>query len=104
MLLTYQLYVHSHSSLESGVTALVSRLRRGLTLQEAARLIQFHHETVRYWLRVGELRGTRTPAGDDWTIELEDLLVFLRANGEIPPWSMPTSGADEVVAGTVSAR
>jgi len=80
-----------------------SRRQRGLTVPEAARLIQFHQETVRYWLQVGELRGFRQSPGDDWLIEPEDLLAFFRENGEIPPWSVPGDAAADVVARSARA-
>lgn len=74
---------------------LPSGLRRGLTTQEAARLLQFHPEAVRYWLRVGELRGTRLDSTDEWLVEPEDLLAFLRQNDELLPWSVPVADSGE---------
>lgn len=74
---------------------LAKGLRRGLTVQEAAKLLQFHPEAVRYWLRVGELRGTRLEPADDWLVEPDDLLAFLRQNDEPFPWSVPVVGGGD---------
>jgi hypothetical protein len=74
---------------------LVSGLRRGLTAQEAAQVLQFHPDAVRYWLRVGELRGTRLESADDWLVEPEDLLAFLQQNGEPLPWSAPVANGGD---------
>lgn len=65
---------------------LVNGARKGLTAGQAAQVLQFHPESVRYWLRVGELRGVRIEGADDWLIDPEDLLTFLRQNGEPLPW------------------
>lgn len=81
-----------------------SGLRRGLTAQEAAQVLQFHPDAVRYWLRVGELRGVRLESGDDWLIEPEDLLAFLRQNGEPLPWSMPATGGGDAQAAFTPAH
>jgi hypothetical protein len=74
---------------------LASGLRRGLTAQEAAQVLQFHPDAVRYWLRVGELRGTRLESADDWLVEPEDLLAFLQQNGELLPWSAPVANGGD---------
>jgi hypothetical protein len=68
--------------------------RRGYTVEEAAALLQYHPDAMRYWLRVGQLAGLRLRVGrldghDDWLIGLDALLAFLRQNGEPAPADLP---------------
>jgi hypothetical protein len=69
--------------------------RRGYTIEEAAALLQYHPDALRYWLRVGQLAGIRLGAaepdapGDDWLIGLDALVAFLRQNGETAPLDLP---------------
>ena len=66
--------------------------RRRYTIGEAAAQLQFHPDAVRYWVRVGELGSRPGPGPDEWTIGLDDLVAFLRQNGEVPPRSLPGLG------------
>ena len=59
--------------------------RRGYTVDEAARMLQFHPDALRYWLRVGELNGVRLGRRDEWLIGPDALTLFLRQNGEVAP-------------------
>lgn len=63
--------------------------RRGYTVDEAARLLQFHPDALRYWLRVGELSGVRFGPGGEWLIGPDALSIFLRQNGEVAPANLP---------------
>jgi hypothetical protein len=66
--------------------------RRGYTVEEAAALLQYHPDALRYWLRVGELAGlrfSRLDGHEDWLIGLDALLAFLRQNGEPAPADLP---------------
>ena len=64
---------------------LESRGHRTYSITEVATLLQFHPDTVTYWLRTGELGGIRGSAGNDWRVEPEELVAFLRQNGEALP-------------------
>ncbi|HET7034595.1 MAG TPA: helix-turn-helix domain-containing protein [Thermomicrobiaceae bacterium] len=57
----------------------------GYTVEEAAEILQYHPDTLRYWLRVGQLGGLRRGDGDEWLIELDALLAFLRQCDEPVP-------------------
>lgn len=72
------------------------RRQGGYTVSEAAEILQFHPDAVRYWLRVGELTGAPGVVEGGWVIWPKDLVAFLRQNGEMMPASLPTS---EEVAG-----
>ncbi|MDI3340049.1 MAG: helix-turn-helix domain-containing protein [Sphaerobacter sp.] len=55
------------------------------TVGEAAELLQFHPDAIRYWLRVGELAGERVGTPEGWLIRSDALVAFLRQNGEPLP-------------------
>jgi hypothetical protein len=59
--------------------------RRRYTIPEVARLLNYHPDTVRYWLRVGELVGQPDQESGDWLVRDEELVTFLRGNGEAVP-------------------
>ncbi len=59
--------------------------RRGYSISEVATLLQFHPDTVRYWLRTGELSGTRDDMANEWRVAPEELVAFMRQNGETLP-------------------
>jgi transposase-like protein len=59
--------------------------RQELTIAEVAQLTDYHPETVRYWVRVGELPGTQDQQRGDWVVGSDDLVSFLRVNGETVP-------------------
>lgn len=59
--------------------------RRGYSISEVATILQFHPDTVTYWLRTGELNGTRDDIANEWRITPEELIAFLRQNGETLP-------------------
>ncbi len=65
--------------------------RQEYTIAEVARLTDYHPETVRYWVRVGELPGTQDQRRGDWVVDSDDLLSFLRVNGEAVPERMDGS-------------
>ncbi len=62
------------------------------TVDEAATILQFHPEAIRYWLRVGELSGYQQPGGGGWVIHADALVAFLRQNGEHLPDALPEDG------------
>ncbi len=59
--------------------------RRGYSISEVATILQFHPDTVTYWLRTGELNGTRDDFANEWRIAPEELVAFVRQNGEMLP-------------------
>jgi excisionase family DNA binding protein len=70
----------------------VERRQSGYTIEEAAEVLQFHPEAVRYWVRVGELPGVPDGSGNGWLIWPQDLVAFLRRNGEVLPSMLPLAG------------
>jgi transposase-like protein len=59
--------------------------RQEFTISEVARLLDYHPDAVRYWVRVGELPGTQDSQRGDWVVAGDDLVSFLRVNGEAIP-------------------
>jgi len=59
--------------------------RRGYSVKEVATILQFHPDTVTYWLRTGELSGRRVETENGWLVAPEALVAFLRQNGETLP-------------------
>ena len=59
--------------------------RGGYSISEVAHILQYHPDAVQYWLRTGELSGRRDDAANDWLIGQDDLVAFLRQNGETLP-------------------
>jgi transposase len=70
---------------------LETRGRRTYSISEVATILQFHPDTVMYWLRTGELSGTRDEFSNDWRVEPEELVAFLRQNGETLPTELASS-------------
>lgn len=72
------------------------------TVNEAAEILQFHPDAIRYWLRVGELTGELVEqgagAGGDWAIRPEALVAFLRQNNEMMPIDLPPQMHEPAVA------
>ena len=64
---------------------LEARGRRTYSIHEAATILQFHPDTVTYWLRTGELNGMRDELASDWRVAPEELVSFLRQSGETLP-------------------
>ena len=63
-----------------------------MTPKEAAALLKVTPETVKRWLRKGELAGSNTPAG--WRIAQADIDAWLAKyrqeaapSAELPPWA-----------------
>jgi hypothetical protein len=59
--------------------------RQAFTVPEVAQLLGYHQDAVRYWVRVGELQGRHDQTRGDWVVASDDLLSFLRGNGEAVP-------------------
>lgn len=59
--------------------------RQEYTILEVAQLLDYHPDAVRYWVRVGELPGTEDRRRGEWVVDSDDLLSFLRVNGEAVP-------------------
>jgi hypothetical protein len=59
--------------------------RRGYSINEVAHILQFHPDAVQYWLRTGELSGRHDDLSDEWRVAPDDLVAFLRQNGESLP-------------------
>jgi transposase-like protein len=52
--------------------------RGGYTLNEVARILQFHPDSVRYWVRVGELPSEPVDGRGESLIRPADLAAFIR--------------------------
>lgn len=77
------------------------------TVIEAAEILQFHPDAIRYWLRVGELEGEidpEQPDPDGWAIHPEALVAFLRQNGEMMPGDLPADRAPAAISSRQLAR
>lgn len=59
--------------------------RGGYSISEVAHILKFHPDAVQYWLRTGELSGRHDDLSDEWRIAPDDLVDFLRQNGETLP-------------------
>ena len=57
------------------------------TITDISKIFGFHEDTVHYWARIGELRVTHDQNRDAWVVASDDLLAFLRVNGEAVPES-----------------
>lgn len=64
------------------------RGRQEYTILEVAQLLDYHPDAVRYWVRVGELPGTQDQRRGEWVVDSDDLLSFLKVNGEAVPETM----------------
>jgi excisionase family DNA binding protein len=54
-----------------------SERERLLTVEEIAEQVSVTHETVRRWLRLGELKGVRLARKAGWRVRESDLQRFL---------------------------
>jgi excisionase family DNA binding protein len=59
--------------------------RREYTISEIAQMLNYHPDTVRYWVRVGEIIAETDQQSGDWLIRDDELVAFLRVNGEAVP-------------------
>lgn len=50
----------------------------GYTIDEVARILQFHPDAVRYWVRVGELPSEPDQSRGERLIQPADLAIFIR--------------------------
>lgn len=64
---------------------LESNRRGGYSISEVAHILQFHPDAVQYWLRTGELSGQHDDLSNEWRVAPDDLVAFLRQNGETLP-------------------
>ncbi len=55
-----------------------------LTIEEICDRLQLHPQTVRRWLRDGELHGVLIGDRAGYRVHPEDLLAFLRSRGYSP--------------------
>lgn len=55
-----------------------------LTVQQIAERLQVDVQTVRRWLRSGDLRGVRLSDRAGWRVHPDDLEAFLRERGWQP--------------------
>jgi excisionase family DNA binding protein len=55
-----------------------------LTVREVAALLKVHVETVRRWVRTGELRGTPFGGKTGYRVKARDVDAFLTAKEGIP--------------------
>jgi len=55
-----------------------------LTVQQIAERLQMHEQTIRKWLRTGELSGVLLGDKGGWRVRPRDLEVFLRGRGWAP--------------------
>lgn len=52
--------------------------RGGYTVDEVARILQFHPDSVRYWVRIGELPSDPDQGRGEPLIQPTDLAMFMR--------------------------
>jgi excisionase family DNA binding protein len=55
-----------------------------LTVQQIAESLQVDTQTVRRWLRAGELRGALLSDKAGWRVRPDDLEAFLKTKGWAP--------------------
>jgi excisionase family DNA binding protein len=55
-----------------------------LSVQQIAERLQAHEQTVRRWLRSGELSGVLLGDKTGWRVRPEDLEMYLRSKGWKP--------------------
>jgi hypothetical protein len=60
-------------------------VRRGYTIEQAARFMQYAPEAVEYWLRTGQLDGQRDQRSGEWRVSAGALIDFLRDAREPMP-------------------
>ena len=77
---------------------------RGYSLEDAASFLQYDRETVRYWLRVGQLNGQIDPHSGEWTITTPDLIAFIRASCEPMPTGVIGRAEAEVTVSGAELR
>lgn len=53
-----------------------------VTVEEAAKFLKVHHETLRKWLRQGTLRGVKIGGGRMWRIPKAELVKLQRQSVE----------------------
>ncbi len=58
---------------------------RLLSVPEIAEAMKVNHETVRRWLRTGELKGIQLGSKAGWRIRESDFQAFLRARENALP-------------------
>lgn len=74
---------------------------RLLTVEQVAEQLQVTTETVRRWLRAGELQGVRLPARNaGWRISRKALNEWLDAHTPALTGKLPPAGAGEDEDGT----
>jgi excisionase family DNA binding protein len=55
---------------------------RWYTVQQIATMLQVHEQTVREWLRTGQLRGRSFGGRTGWRVRERDLAAFLDGGDE----------------------
>ena len=55
-----------------------------LTVEDICQRLQVHRQTVRRWLREGELHGVLIGDRAGWRVHPDDLAAFLKARGYTP--------------------
>ncbi len=69
---------------------------RWLTVEQICERLQVHRQTVRRWLRDGELHGVLIGDRAGWRVDPDDLPAFLRDRGYTPqPGREVTQGGNE---------
>lgn len=58
---------------------------RWITVGEIVELLKVHEQTVRRWLRDGDLRGYNLGGKSGYRIKASDLDAFLESRAEVPP-------------------
>lgn len=53
-----------------------------VTVEEVAKQLRVHEDTIRDWCRTGQLRATKV--GKQWRIKPQDIAAFMKPNQEEP--------------------
>jgi hypothetical protein len=69
---------------------ILGTVRRGYTVEQAARFLQYDPVAVEYWLRTGCIDGQRDARSGEWRVTPAALIAFLKDAKE--PMPTGTSG------------
>ena len=74
---------------------ILGTVRRGYTVEQAARFLQYDPSAIEYWLRTGHIDGQRDARSGEWRVSAAALVAFLRDAKE--PMPTGSTGAEREV-------